>query len=101
MPPIGKNRQFFRQKLKLSWAVSLDMVSFMQPIHLKNILRLLSLCPFQVSQPRHPFPPHWKSNQRFAESNRIPSWLWCRVPVQFFFGFSLGLNVRFRFNFDV
>src|SRR5665213_923194 len=36
----------------------------MQQIQLKNIRLLLSLCPFQISHPRHLFPPHWKSNQR-------------------------------------
>jgi DNA-binding XRE family transcriptional regulator len=36
----------------------------MQSLDIKNILLLLSLCPFQISRPRHLFPPHWKSNQR-------------------------------------
>jgi DNA-binding XRE family transcriptional regulator len=36
----------------------------MEKIQLKNICLLLSLCPFQISRPRHLFPPHWKSNQR-------------------------------------
>ena len=36
----------------------------MQPIHLKNILLLLSLCPIQISRPRQPYPRHWKLNQR-------------------------------------
>ena len=36
----------------------------MQSPHIENILRLLSLCPFQISRPRRPFPRHWKSNQR-------------------------------------
>ena len=40
------------------------MVSFMQPIHLKNIRFLRSLCPIQISRPRQPYPRHWKLNQR-------------------------------------
>ena len=36
----------------------------MQPHHIKNILLLLSLCPFQISRTCRPYPPHWKSNQR-------------------------------------
>ena len=40
------------------------MVSCMHQFHLKNILLLLSLCPFQISRPHRPFPRHWKSNQR-------------------------------------
>ena len=36
----------------------------MQPLHLKNILLILSLCPTQISRPRRPYPRHWKSNQQ-------------------------------------
>jgi len=36
----------------------------MQPLHIKHILRLLSLGPVQISRPRRPYPRHWKSNQR-------------------------------------
>jgi len=36
----------------------------MQPLHIKNILLLLSLCPVQTSRPRRPYPRHWKLNQR-------------------------------------
>lgn len=36
----------------------------MQPLHLKNILLLLSFCPVQISRPRRPYPRHWKLNQR-------------------------------------
>ena len=36
----------------------------MQPIQLKNIRLLISLCPVQVSRPLRPYPRHWKSNQQ-------------------------------------
>jgi len=36
----------------------------MQPLQIKNILLLLSLCPIQISRPRRPYPRHWKSNQQ-------------------------------------
>src|ERR1039457_7733368 len=36
----------------------------MQPIYIKNILLLLSLCPVHTSRLHRPYPQHWKSNQR-------------------------------------
>src|ERR1017187_3536077 len=36
----------------------------MQPLHIKNILLLLSLCPVHTSRLHRPYPQHWKSNQR-------------------------------------
>jgi DNA-binding XRE family transcriptional regulator len=35
-------------------------------MHLKHILLFLSIRPVRVSRPYHPYPPHWKSNQRIA-----------------------------------
>jgi DNA-binding XRE family transcriptional regulator len=36
----------------------------MQPLHIENILLLLSLCPVQISRPRRPYPRHWKLDQQ-------------------------------------
>src|ERR1035441_3517229 len=44
----------------------------MQPLHIKNILILLSLCPVQISRPRQPYPRHWKLNQRIPLQPQTP-----------------------------
>jgi transcriptional regulator with XRE-family HTH domain len=39
----------------------------MQSLHLENIARLLSLQTVHIKVPRTPYPPHWKSGQRFSK----------------------------------